>query len=75
VFQPFPGIEWNDEVKESVMEPNRDFILRIKSLFLPPTRSWSSAGPGTAARYGVNPLVEAKFVNIYTIIDDMEGMM
>ena len=41
--------EWNADIKEFVVEPNPDFIPRVKSLFAPPTRSWSCAGPGTAA--------------------------
>ena len=73
MFQPFPGIEWNDEVKEFVVEINSDFILRLKSLFVPTDTLMIMCRSGDRSAVAVNAFVGAEFVNIYNIIDDMEG--
>ena len=65
--------EWNAEIKEFVVEPNPDFISRVKSLFAPTDTILVMCRSGDRSAMAVNALVKAGFVNVYNIIDGMEG--
>ncbi len=65
--------EWNAEIKEFVVEPNPDFIPRVKSLFAPTDTLLVMCRSGDRSAMAVNALAKAGFVNIYNIIDGMEG--
>jgi rhodanese-related sulfurtransferase len=65
--------EWNAETKEFVVEPNPDFIPRVKSLFKPTETLLVMCRSGDRSAMAVNALAKAGFVNVYNIIDGMEG--
>jgi rhodanese-related sulfurtransferase len=65
--------EWNAEIKEFVVEPNPDFIPRVKSLFAPTDTLLVMCRSGDRSAMAVNALAKAGFVNVYNIIDGMEG--
>jgi len=65
--------EWNAEIKEFIVEPNPDFIPRVKSLFTPTDTLLVMCRSGDRSAMAVNALAKAGFVNVYNIIDGMEG--
>jgi rhodanese-related sulfurtransferase len=65
--------EWNAETKEFAVEPNPDFIPRVKSLFKPTDTLLIMCRSGDRSAMAVNELIKAGFVNVYNIIDGMEG--
>jgi rhodanese-related sulfurtransferase len=65
--------EWNADIKEFVMEPNPGFIPRVKSLFAPTDTLLVMCRSGDRSAMAVNALAKAGFVNVYNIIDGMEG--
>jgi rhodanese-related sulfurtransferase len=65
--------EWNAEIKEFVVEPNPDFISEAKRLFGPTDTLLVMCRSGDRSAMAVNALAKAGFVNVYNIIDGMEG--
>ncbi len=65
--------EWNADIKEFVVEPNPDFIPRLKSLFASTDTLLVMCRSGDRSAMAVNALAKAGFVNVYNIIDGMEG--
>jgi rhodanese-related sulfurtransferase len=65
--------EWNIDNKEFVIEPNPDFISNVKGLFAPTDTILVICRSGGRSALAVNLLAKAGFVNVYNIIDGMEG--
>jgi rhodanese-related sulfurtransferase len=64
---------WNTETKQFVVEPNPDFITEVKRLFSPTDTLLVMCRSGDRSAMAVNALAKAGFVNVYNIIDGMEG--
>jgi rhodanese-related sulfurtransferase len=67
--------EWNADTNQFVVEPNPDFILEVKRLFSPTDMLLVMCRSGDRSAMAVNALAKAGFVNVYNIIDGMEGDM
>jgi rhodanese-related sulfurtransferase len=67
--------EWNTETRQFVVEPNPDFITEVKRLFSPTDTLLVMCRSGDRSAMAVNALAKAGFVNVYNIIDGMEGDM
>jgi rhodanese-related sulfurtransferase len=65
--------QWNAEINEFVVEPNPDFISEVKRLFAPTDMLLVMCRSGDRSALAVNALAKAGFVNVYNIIDGMEG--
>ena len=65
--------EWNPETKQFVVEPNPDFIAEAKRQFKPTDTILVMCRSGDRSAMAVNALAKAGFVNVYNIIDGMEG--
>lgn len=65
--------QWDVDNNEFVVEPNPDFISRVKDLFAPTDTLLVMCRAGDRSARAVNALAKAGFVNVYTIIDGMEG--
>jgi len=65
--------EWNPENKQFVVEPNHDFIAEAKRMFKPTDTVLVMCRSGDRSAMAVNALAKAGFVNVYNIIDGMEG--
>jgi rhodanese-related sulfurtransferase len=65
--------QWDADKKEFVVEPNPDFISRVKGLFAPTDTLLVMCRSGGRSALAVNALAKAGFVNVYNIIDGMEG--
>ena len=65
--------EWNAETKQFVVEPNPDFISEVKHQFKPTDTLLVMCRSGDRSAMAVNALAKAGFVNVYNIIDGMEG--
>lgn len=65
--------EWNAENNMFVVEPNPDFISKVKDLFEHTDTLLVMCRSGDRSAKGVNLLAKAGFVNVYNIIDGMEG--
>jgi rhodanese-related sulfurtransferase len=65
--------QWNPEINEFVVEPNPDFISRVKDLFAPTDTLLVMCRSGDRSARAVDALAKAGFVNVYNIIDGMEG--
>ena len=65
--------EWNTEKNEFAVELNPDFMGRMKQLFLPTDTLLVMCRSGGRSAMAVNALAKAGFVNVYNIIDGMEG--
>jgi rhodanese-related sulfurtransferase len=65
--------EWNAVMKEFVVVPNPDFISEVKHLFVPTDTILVMCRSGDRSAIAVNALAKAGFVNVYNIIDGMEG--
>ena len=65
--------EWNAEINEFVVEPNPDFIAEAKRQFKPTDTLLVMCRSGDRSARAVNALAKAGFVNVYNIIDGMEG--
>jgi len=64
---------WNTETNQFVVEPNPDFIIEVKRLFSPKDTLLVMCRSGDRSAMAVNALAKAGFVNVYNIIDGMEG--
>jgi rhodanese-related sulfurtransferase len=67
--------EWNPETSQFVVEPNPDFIAEAKRRFAPADTILVMCRSGDRSAMAVNALAKAGFVNVYNIIDGMEGDM
>jgi rhodanese-related sulfurtransferase len=67
--------EWNTETNQFAVEPNPDFIAEAKRLFTPTDTLLVMCRSGDRSAMAVNALAKAGFVNVYNIIDGMEGDM
>ena len=67
--------EWNAETSQFVVEPNPDFIAEAKRQFKPTDTILVMCRSGDRSAMAVNALAKAGFVNVYNIIDGMEGDM
>ena len=65
--------EWNTDINEFVLEPNPDFISEVKRLFAPNDTLLVMCRSGDRSARAVDALAKAGFVNVYNIIDGMEG--
>ncbi len=65
--------QWDAARNEFVLVKNPDFIPRMKSLFMPADLLLVMCRSGVRSALAVNLLARAGFVNVYTIIDGMEG--
>jgi len=66
---------WNTETRQFLVEPNPDFITEVKRLFSPTDTLLVMCRSGDRSAMAVNALAKAGFVNVYNIIDGMEGDM
>jgi len=65
--------EWNAETNQFVVELNPDFMPEVKRLFAPTDTLLVMCRSGDRSAIAVNALAKAGFVNVYNIIDGMEG--
>ena len=69
----FVKYQWNADKNEPVVEPNPDFIARVKSAYSATDTLLVTCRSGGRSAIAVNMLAKAGFVNAYNIIDGMEG--
>jgi rhodanese-related sulfurtransferase len=67
--------EWNAETNQFTVEPNPDFIPEAKRRFAPSDTILVMCRSGDRSAMAVDALAKAGFVNVYNIIDGMEGDM
>jgi rhodanese-related sulfurtransferase len=65
--------QWDVDNNEFIVEPNPDFISHVKGLFTPTATLLVMCRSGARSARAVNALAKARFVNVYNIIDGMEG--
>lgn len=65
--------EWNHETNQFAVEPNPDFIAEVKRLFAPTDTLLVMCRSGGRSAMAINALAKAGFVNVFNIIDGMEG--
>jgi rhodanese-related sulfurtransferase len=65
--------EWNADINQFSVEPNPEFLSRVKGLFAPNDTLLVMCRSGGRSAKAVNALAKAGFVNVYNIIDGMEG--
>jgi len=65
--------QWDVDNNEFVVEPNPDFTSHVKGLFAPTDTLLVMCRSGARSARAVNALAKAGFVNVYNIIDGMEG--
>jgi len=65
--------EWNADINDFAMEPNPGFISDVKRLFTPIDTLMVMCRSGHRSAIAVNALARAGFINVYNIIDGMEG--
>jgi rhodanese-related sulfurtransferase len=69
----FVKYQWDADKNEPIVEPNLDFISSVKSLFVSTDTLLVTCRSGGRSALAVNALAKAGFVNVYNIIDGMEG--
>jgi len=67
--------EWNAETNQLAVESNPDFITEVRRQFKPTDTILVMCRSGDRSAMAVNALAKAGFVNVYNIIDGMEGDM
>jgi rhodanese-related sulfurtransferase len=67
--------EWNAETNQLVVESNPDFITEVRRQFKPTDTILIMCRFGDRSAMAVNALAKASFVNVYNIVDGMEGDM
>ncbi|MGZ4863327.1 MAG: rhodanese-like domain-containing protein [Halobacteriota archaeon] len=65
--------QWDADANEFVVEPNPDFFSCVEELFAPTDTLLVMCRSGARSAKAVNALAKAGFVNVYNIIDGMEG--
>ncbi len=69
----FIDYQWDVGKDEPVVRPNPDFVSRVKELFAPTDTLLVMCRSGGRSALAVNALAQAGFVNVFNIIDGMEG--
>ena len=69
----FAKHQWDADKNQFVMEPNPDFISRVKGLHTSTDTLLVMCRSGGRGAKAVNALAKAGFVNVYNVIDGMEG--
>ena len=69
----FVKYHWNVEKDEPVVDPNPEFIARVKSVYNPTDTLLVMCRSGGRSALAVNVLAKAGFTNVYNVIDGMEG--
>ena len=69
----FVKYQLRPDKNEPAVEPNPDFVSTVKGLFAPTDTLLVMCRSGGRSALAVNQLAKAGFVNIYNIIDGMEG--
>jgi rhodanese-related sulfurtransferase len=69
----FAKHDWDADLKEFVMVHNPDFLSEVKRLFVPTETLLVMCRSGARSAMAVNALAKAGFVNVYNIVDGMEG--
>lgn len=67
--------EWNAKMNMFNLKPNSEFISQAKDLFKPNDTLLVMCRSGDRSAKAVNALTQAGFLNVYNIIDGMEGDM
>jgi len=67
--------EWNTNTKQFIVEANPDFVWEAKRHFKSTDMILVMCRSGLRSAMAVNTLAKAGFVNVYNIIDGMEGDM
>lgn len=65
--------QWDADSNQFVMEPNPHFISRVKGLHTSTDTLLVMCRSGGRGAKAVNALAKAEFVNVYNVIDGMEG--
>ncbi len=65
--------QWDAGKDEPVVKPNSDFVSRARELFAATDTLLVMCRSGGRSALAVNALAQAGFVNVYNIIDGMEG--
>ena len=65
--------QWDADNNEFVVEPNPDFIPHVQGLFAPTDTLLVMCRTGGRSARAVNALASVGFVNVYNVIDGMEG--
>ena len=65
--------QWDAGKDEPVVRPNPDFVSRARELFAATGKLLVMCRSGGRSALAVNALAQAGFVNVYNIIDGMEG--
>jgi len=65
--------QWDADSNQFVMEPNPDFVSRVKSLHTSTDTLSVMCRSGGGGAKAVDALAKAGFVNVYNVIDGMEG--
>ena len=65
--------QWDADSNEFVVEPNPDFISRVKGQFAPTSTLLVMCRTGGRSAKAVNALAKSGFVDVYNIVDGMEG--
>jgi rhodanese-related sulfurtransferase len=69
----FVNHQWDADNKFFVFAPNPGFISRVKDLYAPADTLLVMCRSGARSAKAVNALANVGFVNVYNIIDGMEG--
>jgi rhodanese-related sulfurtransferase len=65
--------QWDADKNQFVVEPNPDFISEVKRLFTPTDTLLIMCRSGGRSAKAVDVLAKAGFLNVFNIIDGMEG--
>jgi len=65
--------QWDVDNNEFVVESNPDFISHVKGFFTPTDNLLVMCRSGARSARAVNALAKDGFVNVYNVIDGMEG--
>ena len=69
----FMKYQWDAAKEQPVVEPNPDFISSVKNRYSSTDTILVTCRSGGRSAMAVNALAKAGFVNVYNIIDGMEG--
>ena len=69
----FVRYQLKPDKNEPAVKPNADFVSTVKGLFAPTDTLLVMCRSGGRSALAVNQLAKAGFVNVYNIIDGMEG--
>ncbi len=69
----FPKYQWKADKRKYGFELNPDFIDHVKEVFKPEDAIVAMCRSGGRSAFAINMLAKAGFVDVYNIIDGMEG--